>query len=98
MTEITPKILEEFKRRMHISHNEDENLKHHLSFSYKAIQRKCGPFDILAEEQGKELVFERARYAYNDALEYFDDNFLSELNSFGLALAFAAEEETDETI
>ncbi|MED3650612.1 phage gp6-like head-tail connector protein [Heyndrickxia sporothermodurans] len=75
---------------MHISHNEDSNLKQLLSFSITAIKSSCGEFDIYGEKntdiRGKELVFERTRYAYNDALEYFEDNFLSEITSLGLSL------------
>lgn len=87
MREITPQIVEEFKDRMHITHSmEDGNLQRLLSSSYAAIQRDCGEFDILANEMGKELVFERSRYVYNDAMEFFQDNFQSELHSFSFSL------------
>ncbi|PAM92619.1 hypothetical protein B4N84_22260 [Flavobacterium sp. IR1] len=80
---ITPEIIDEFKARMHITHGaEDDNLKRLLSFSYADIQDKCGEFDMSVDGPGKELVFERSRYAYNDAIEYFNDNFLSQINSF----------------
>ncbi|MGP4074125.1 phage gp6-like head-tail connector protein [Piscibacillus sp. B03] len=74
---------------MHITHSgEDDNLKRLLSFSVSAIQSNCGPFDITGEtdidNRAKELVFERTRYIYNDALEYFEDNFLSEITSLGI--------------
>lgn len=76
---------------MHITHNEDSNLKQLLSFSITKIKSVCGEFDIYGEKDidlmGKELVFERTRYAYNDALEYFDDNFLSQITSLGLSIA-----------
>lgn len=92
---ITEGLLKEFKDRMHITHSiEDDNLKRLLSFSIAAIKSNCGAFDIYGteetDERAKELVFERTRYAYNDAVEYFEDNFLSELNSLGLAIAFKA--------
>lgn len=87
---ITDELLKEFKDRMHISHNEDSNLKQLLSFSITAIKASCGNFDIYGEKdtdiRAKELVFERTRYAYNDALEYFEDNFLSDITSLGLSL------------
>lgn len=84
---ITPQMVTEFKERMHITHSaEDSNLERLLSSSYEAIKRDCGEFDINTSETGKELVFERSRYAYNDALEFFQDNFLSELQSFSFAL------------
>ncbi len=75
---------------MHISHNEDDNLKSLLSSSVIAIKKSCGPFEISGNTdidiQARELVFERTRYAYNDALEYFKENFLSEITSLGLAI------------
>lgn len=74
---ISDVVLKEFKERMKIYHkSEDENLKRLLSSSYFALKNTCGLFE-LSNEQGKELVFERTRYAYNDSLEFFADNFLS---------------------
>jgi hypothetical protein len=99
--DITDDLLKEFKDRMHITHNEDDNLKQLLSFSIVAIKSSCGSFDIEGSTdidlRAKELVFERTRYVYNDALEYFTENFLSEINSLGLDIALE-EEETDATV
>lgn len=81
--QISPEVLEAFKARMHITHSaEDSNLERLLSFSYARIQGMCGAFDIESSETGKELVLERTRYAYNDAVEYFDENFLSMIHAF----------------
>lgn len=85
--DITPGIVEEFKKRMHISHGfEDENLERTLSASVAALIARCGDFDIQENEVAKELVFERARYAYNDSLEFFDTNFLSDIHTLGFML------------
>lgn len=93
---VTEELLTEFKERMHITHGaEDSNLKRLLSFSIADLQEKCGQFVVEENERAKELVFERSRYAYNDALEFFDDNFLSQLNSLGLSLALKAGEVVD---
>lgn len=86
---VTDEVLEEFKEYMHIYHSsEDSKLKRLLSSSFVDLKNKCGEFNLDGNEErdlrGKELVFERARYAYNDALEYFNDNFLSQINSFAL--------------
>ena len=84
---ITPEILKEFKERMHISHSiEDDSLTRLLAASYADIKEKCGAFVIFDHLRGKELVFERSRYVYNDALEYFDGNFQSQLTSLGFEL------------
>lgn len=82
---ITENILNEFKERVHIFHEgEDDNLKNLLSFSVAFVESKIGAFDIEENLKAKELVFERSRYAYNDAVEYFEDNFLSEILSLSL--------------
>ena len=85
--EITPDLLVEFKERMHLEGDEDKNLTRILSASVKALKRMCGDYDVITDESFKELVFERSRYAYNDALEYFNANFLSEINGLGVAKA-----------
>lgn len=81
---ISDEILQEFKERMHLGDEEDDNLKRILSTSNKSLLRVCGDYDINTNEEFKELVFERSRYVYNDALEYFDKNFLSHINSLGV--------------
>lgn len=94
---VTTDVVEEFKDRMHITHSaEDSHLKKMLSLSVSALQLVCGDFDIEESQLAKELVFERTRYAYNDALEYFEDNFLSQINGLGLSLAFKEGEEDEE--
>ncbi|PGA24102.1 hypothetical protein COL80_18655 [Bacillus thuringiensis] len=81
---ISNEILQQFKDRMHLGDDEDDNLKRILSTSNKALLRVCGNYDLNNDEEFKELVFERSRYVYNDALEYFDKNFLSQINSLGI--------------
>lgn len=84
---ITDGILDDFKARMRITHHsEDENLKQILSASLSDIREKCGGFSITENERGKELVFERARYVFNDSVEYFDENFLGQLTSLAFEL------------
>lgn len=83
-TTISFEILNQFKERMRLGDEEDDNLRRILSTSNKALLRVCGNYDINSDEEFKELVFERSRYVYNDALEYFDKNFLSQINSLGI--------------
>ncbi|MBJ8189183.1 hypothetical protein [Bacillus cereus] len=89
-TVISNEILQEFKERMHLGDDEDDNLKRILSTSNKALLRVCGDYDLNDNEEFKELVFERSRYVYNDALEYFDQNFLSQINSLSIDKALEA--------
>ncbi|HIE6632279.1 hypothetical protein [Bacillus luti] len=84
---ITTEVLNQFKERMRLGDDEDENLMRILSVSNKALIKDCGSYDINEDETFKELVFERSRYVYNDALEYFNKNFLTEINSFGIQKA-----------
>lgn len=94
MNEITPDLLSDFKERLHISHGaEDANLKRLLAASLKWVERNCGEFDIHTHDEAKELVFERTRYAYNDSLEFFEDNFLSMIQGLSLSLLPSAEED-----
>ena len=98
---VTTTLLEEFKERMHISHSsEDSNLKRLLSFSVAYIEDKCGKFNLEGnsniDKRAKELVFERTRYLYNDAVEYFDTNFQSDIISLQFEILFAKEKEGEQ--
>ncbi|MED1557530.1 hypothetical protein [Bacillus paramycoides] len=86
-TIILDEILQQFKDRMHLGDDEDDNLRRILFASNKALIKDCGSYDINEDETFKGLVFERSRYVYNDALEYFTENFLTEINSFGIQKA-----------
>jgi hypothetical protein len=52
-----------------------------------SLTKTCGDYDIIIDEDFKELVFERSRYVYNDALEYFNTNFISEINNLSIGKA-----------
>ncbi|MED2792111.1 hypothetical protein P4256_10205 [Bacillus wiedmannii] len=86
-TVISDEIVKQFKDRMRLGDDEDDNLRRILFASNEALIKLCGSYDINKDETFKELIFERSRYVYNDALEYFSKNFLTEINSFGIAKA-----------
>ncbi|MDN6626259.1 MAG: phage gp6-like head-tail connector protein [Pisciglobus halotolerans] len=71
---------------------EDENLNRILKSSESSIKSQCGTFDY-TNERAVELVLERARYAYNDSLEFFEMNFREQLLNLSLDLYL---EEADE--
>lgn len=82
---ITQTQVNEMKRRLKIFHTfEDEHIKSLLEQSFEDIQFRCQEFVIGENKRGTELVYERTRYAYNDALEYFQENFLPQITSFAL--------------
>lgn len=84
---ITDATLIEFKERMRIEDDgDDANLTRILNASVLALQMSCGDYDM-SNDSFKELVFERSRYAYNDALEFFNANFLTEINTLGVKKA-----------
>ncbi|MBJ8025781.1 hypothetical protein [Bacillus cereus] len=84
---ISNEILQQFKDRMRLGDDEDDNLRRILFTSNKDLVRVCGDYDLNKDEMFKELVFERSRYFYNDALEYFNQNFLSQINSLSIEKA-----------
>lgn len=82
---ITQNHVKEMKRRLKIFHTfEDEHIQSLLEQSYEDIKYRCQEFDMNENNRGTELVYERTRYAYNDSLEFFHDNFLSQITSFAL--------------
>lgn len=95
---ITLDILDEFKQRMHLEGDEDKYLIRILTASNLELIRMCGDYDITTHETFKELVFERSRYAYNDALEYFNKNFSTEIFNLGMDYALTIKDDDDATI
>lgn len=72
-------LLSIFKARMHIFHDsEDKNLQQILNSSTNEIKRLTGSDDITISGI-QELVLERSRYVYNDAAEFFEDNFQAQI-------------------
>lgn len=78
-------MLIEFKEYAKISHDtEDAYLTNLLRKSYSNLISRFGYFDIYENLNGQDLVFARTRYAYEDLLEYFNDNYADDLLNFGL--------------
>lgn len=83
---ITDDILKQFKQRMRITFDcDDDNLRALLERSYSIIKANCGNFD-LSNDFGKFLVFEHSRYTLNDDSEFFMENFQYDLKSFSYEL------------
>lgn len=82
---ITDEHVKAYKEDFNIYHSyEDKKIKRLLQSSYKAIKRQCGDFNIDDSETGAELVFNRARYAYHDSIEFFNENFISLITDFAI--------------
>lgn len=77
-------LLKSFKERMRIFHNgEDANLSKMLESSESAILSLVGSNDS-ANPRVRELILERARYVYNDQVEFFYGNFQGDLMALSL--------------
>ncbi len=77
-------LLNPFKERMRIFHSgEDANLSRMLESSQMVITRLVGSGNI-HDHQIKELILERARYVYNDQVEFFYENFKADILALSL--------------
>ena len=93
--EFASEYLEAFKERMRINNNEeDDNLKRMLRSSVVAIVLLVGATEI--EDMLVELVFERARYVYHDALDEFQQNYNNEIEMQYLINKMKEGEENDD--
>lgn len=91
-------LLDRFKLRMKIYHKaEDVNLSRILNASQKRITDITGIASNAGDDVYDELVLERARYAYNDQVEFFDANFLDDLLSASLTSYEPGDDEDEST-
>ena len=87
-------LLKAFKDRMRIFHSgEDENLSRMLESSEASIHSLVGSHDT-SNPRVRELVIERARYVYNDQVEFFYGNFQGDLMALSLE-NYKSEEKND---
>ena len=77
-------LLKSFKERMRIFHiGEDNNLSKMLESSELAIHSLVGSKNT-SDPRVRELILERARYVYNDQVEFFYQNFQGDLMALSL--------------
>ena len=87
-------LLKPFKERMRIFHSgEDNNISRMLESSEANILSLVGS-QRPTEPRVRELILERARYVYNDQVEFFYDNFQGDLMALSLE-NYKAEEKHD---
>lgn len=91
MVPITKEIIEEYKelyvKESGLGVESDEVFQRNLESAYQYVVDRSEDFDIDENKTGKMLVFDRARYVRANASELFYQNFLPDLNAFGLKLA-----------
>ena len=86
MNEVNQDFIDQFKLRIKLDGNdEDSNLQMILENSISDLLISCGPnYTIESNKTFRELVFERSRYVYNDAVEFFDNNFINQITKLNL--------------
>lgn len=92
--------LEAFKQRMRISttdSNELANLIKMLVASYTSILRLVGVEDA-NDPEVEELIFERSRYTYNDALDEFRESYKQNIRDVFLVHQSEESEESDDKV
>lgn len=81
-------MLEELKKHLSITWQDediDAKLKTLLEQSKAAILSLAGTtIDFEKNQEARELLYNRVRYAYNNSLEYFETNFQKEILRFQL--------------
>lgn len=82
-------MLQELKRYLNITWEDediDAKLNNLISESKQAINGLMGVEVDFEKAEFRELLFNRIRYAYNNALEYFEDNFSKEILRYQLSV------------
>lgn len=91
MEPVTEEIIEDYKnvyvKESGLGVESDAVFKKTIEDAYQYIVDRSDDFDITQDKTGKMLVFDRARYVRANASELFYQNFLPDLNAFGLKLA-----------
>ncbi len=86
-TDWAVKNLKSFKQRMRINTEDPDeiaNLTDMLTASYTSILRLVG-VENADDPEVKELIIERSRYTYNDALDEFKENYKQNIRDVFLA-------------
>ncbi|MGF2048124.1 hypothetical protein ACQUET_05215 [Lactococcus lactis] len=92
--------LKSFKQRMRINTEDPDeitNLTKMLIASYTSILRLIGVSDA-TDPEVEELIYERSRYTYNDALDEFKENYSQNIRDVFLANQPEESEESDDKI
>ncbi|MDR2976863.1 MAG: hypothetical protein LBV19_06080 [Streptococcaceae bacterium] len=93
--EFAKEQLDTFKTRMHITTDDASEMKRltdMLESSYTAILRRVGSPNA-SDPEVRDLIFDRARYIYNDALDEFLPNYKQDIYELHLVYKSAANDE-----
>lgn len=89
-------VLEELKERLRILDNDEDVLLNNILLQGQEELNTLAGVELNFEEKGqaRTLLFEYCRYVYNNATEYFEENFASQILRLQLDVAVKEYEET----
>lgn len=92
-------MLDEVKGYLKVTwDDEDEDIARLIAQGEAALEELAGAeLDFQAEGLARSLLFDNVRYAYNNASEYFEDNFAKQILRLQLMTGVAELEAEDET-
>ncbi|MBC2048210.1 phage gp6-like head-tail connector protein [Listeria booriae] len=90
---VSDELLQEVKDYLRITWDdttEDKRLKNIINRVGAYMERVTGTsFAFVEEDEAKQLLFDGTRYAHNNAFEYFQENFLGQIQSLQFKVAVA---------
>lgn len=98
--QVSDELLQEIKDYLRITWTdatEDNRLRKTIERVSARISQLAGvPFTFEKEDSAKQLLFDGVRYAHNNSFEYFQENFISEIQSlqFDVAVNVNAESQS----
>lgn len=85
----TQAVIDEVKEELRITwDNEDSRISKLVERAMNYLNNLVGAeLDYTLQDDAKELLLNYCRYSYNNALEYFEENFMTEITRIQLEVA-----------
>lgn len=93
--EVYEVYLTEIREYLKSSKDDDENILNLLKRGHHVVMSHCGVFS-LGNMEGRNLVFDWVRFAFNGYSEHFFDSYLNELNGFRMQVWMDGESNAEE--
>lgn len=92
-------MLESVKKYLRITwKSEDDDIERMIERGKSQIERLTGTsIDFEEDLVAQDLLFDYCRYSYNNALEYFEDNFKSQILALQIHEAIRVGDSNDST-
>ncbi|PNP90624.1 hypothetical protein BMT55_11635 [Listeria newyorkensis] len=80
--EVSEALLDEVKEYLQVTwHDEDSRIRRDIQRAMTNLQTIISPALTFADDDGKQLLLDCCRYIRNNSYEYFQQNFLEEIQS-----------------